>query len=114
MVNIEEEVFDLISLYAGTPLFSRKLKLSLATDLDTDLHLGKEEAEELMNHFFKKFNVKPMKFDINIYYPEESSHFLSDFLAIFLPSPKYTSIPVPDFTIAMLIESAKAGHWLYD
>ncbi|EHQ7182551.1 DUF1493 family protein, partial [Salmonella enterica subsp. enterica serovar Poona] len=23
-------------------------------------------------------------------------------------------VPVPDFTISMLIESAKAGKWLYD
>jgi hypothetical protein len=23
-------------------------------------------------------------------------------------------VPVPDFTIGMLIESAKAGKWLYD
>ncbi|WP_139780490.1 DUF1493 family protein, partial [Salmonella enterica] len=27
---------------------------------------------------------------------------------------KTEPVPVPDFTISMLIESAKAGKWLYD
>ncbi|WP_241650378.1 DUF1493 family protein, partial [Rosenbergiella collisarenosi] len=30
------------------------------------------------------------------------------------PFKKRAPIPVPDFTLRMLIESAKAGRWLYD
>ncbi|MDC9598336.1 DUF1493 family protein [Xenorhabdus anantnagensis] len=114
MVDIEEEILNFIAKYSGTPLFCRKQTLPIETDIDTDLHLEKEEAEELMNIFFDKFNVNPLKFNINIYYPEEDFHFIADLLAILIPSKRPKPTLVPDFTIRMLIESAKAGYWLYD
>lgn len=59
-----------------------------------------------MNDFFQKFNVERGRFDIKTYYPDEPFSWN--------PFKKSIPIPVPDFTIGMLIASAKAGKWLYD
>lgn len=108
MVNsIEQSVYELVRPYAGTYLFNiKKVELSPETDLDTDLSIDELEAEDLMNEFFKKFNVERGNFNIEIYYPAGPFSWN--------PFKKFPPIPVPDFTIGMLIESAKAGRWLYD
>ncbi|EEP93631.1 Acyl carrier protein [Yersinia aldovae ATCC 35236] len=59
-----------------------------------------------MNDFFKEFSVEKGSFNIKNYFP--------DVPFSFNPFKKTAPIPVPDFTIGMLIESAKAGRWLYD
>lgn len=108
MVNsIEQSVYELVRPYAGTYLFNiKKVELSPETDLDTDLSIDELEAEDLMNEFFKKFNVERGNFNIETYYPAGPFSWN--------PFKKFPPIPVPDFTIGMLIESAKAGRWLYD
>jgi Protein of unknown function (DUF1493) len=105
--NIEQHIYELVRRHDGVYLFkSRQPALTPETDFDTDLHMEEEEAEELMNDFFSIFNIQKNKFDIKIYYPDEPFSWN--------PFRKPTPIPVPDFTIGMLIESAKAGRWLYD
>lgn len=85
---------------------SRKpVSLTPDTDLDTDLSIDELEIEDLMNDFFKEFSVQRGNFNIKNYFPDVP------FLSI---HSKTAPIPVPDFTIGMLIESAKAGRWLYD
>ncbi|MEM6161351.1 DUF1493 family protein [Erwinia sp. P6884] len=108
MVNsIEQSVYELVRPYAGTYLFNiKKVKLSPETDLDTDLSIDELEAEDLMNAFFETFNVERGNFNIKTYYPDGPFSWN--------PFKKFPPIPVPDFTIGMLIESAKAGRWLYD
>lgn len=108
MVNsIEKRIFYFVQAFAGSYVFStKKIQLSIETDLDSDLQLDDAEAEELMENFFKKFSVKKENFNINSYYPPQSFSLN--------PFKKATPIPVPDLTIGMLIESAKAGRWLYD
>lgn len=68
--------------------------------------LDVDEAEALMEEFFREFNVNRGSFNIKIYYPDEPFSWN--------PFKKSAPVPVPDFTISMLIESAKAGKWLYD
>lgn len=105
--NIEQRIYELIRPYAGTYLFNiKKVVLTPKTDLDTDLDIDEVEAEDLMNDFFETFNVERGNFKVETYYPPESFSLN--------PFKKLPPVPVPDFTIGMLIESAKAGRWLYN
>ncbi|MCT4702747.1 DUF1493 family protein [Enterobacteriaceae bacterium H20N1] len=107
--DIEQRVFALARRYNGVYLFNNDKKqklLTLETDFDTDMQLDVGEAEDLMDEFFKEFRVERGHFKIETYYPDEPFSWN--------PFKKFPPIPVPDFTIGMLIESAKAGKWLYD
>jgi hypothetical protein len=105
-ISIEQQIYALVRPYAGTYLFNiKKVELTLETDLDTDLGIDALEVEDLMNDFFEKFKVDRGNFRIETYYPDEPFSWN--------PFKKFSPIPVPDFTIGMLIESAKAGRWLY-
>ncbi|NIG75988.1 DUF1493 family protein [Klebsiella sp. Ap-873] len=110
MVNdIEQRIFALARRYNGVYLFNNENKqrlLTADTDFDTDMLLDIGEAEDLMDEFFKEFQVSRENFKIETYYPDEPFSWN--------PFKKCPPIPVPDFTIGMLIESAKAGKWLYD
>jgi len=107
MVDIEQRVYELVRPYAGTYLFNiKKVEITLTTDLDTDLSIDELEAEDLMNDFFEKFDVDRGNFRIETYFPEQPFSWN--------PFKKHPPIPVPDFTVGMLVESAKAGRWLYD
>ena len=105
--SIELSVYELVRPYAGTYLFNlKKVELTPETDLDTDLSIDELEVEDLMDDFFKKFNVERGNFNIKTYFPAEPFSWN--------PFKKSPPKPVPDFTIGMMIESAKAGRWLYD
>jgi len=107
--DIEKRIFALARRYNGVYLFNNEKKqrlLTPETDFDTDMQLDVSEAEELMDEFFKEFQVDRMNFKIETYYPDESFSWN--------PLKKFPPVPVPDFTIGMLIESAKAGKWMYD
>lgn len=105
--SIEQRVYELVRPYAGTYLLNiKKVALTPETDLDTDLSIDELEVEDLMNDFFEKFNVGRGNFKIETYSPAEPFSWN--------PFKKFPPISVPDFTINMLIESAKAGRWLYD
>lgn len=101
--ELEERIYKLVRKHYGFYLFKRPI-LTPETDFDSDLKLDDDEAEKLMNEFFEKFNVDRGNFNINSYYPEQPSNLLKTLIPV----------PVPDFKIRMLIESAKAGRWLYD
>lgn len=106
--TIEQRIYELVKSYDGIYLFKKK-ELTLTTDLDSDLRLEDDEALALMDNFFTKFNVDRGNFSISTYYPPEPP--LKDLLNPFRKS----NIPqVPDITIGMLIESVRAGRWLYD
>lgn len=59
-----------------------------------------------MDAFFTIFNVDRAGFTIKTYFPDSPFSW-----NIF---KKTEPILVPDFTIGMLIASARAGRWLYD
>ncbi|MBZ6385062.1 MULTISPECIES: DUF1493 family protein [Pantoea] len=107
--DIEQRIYHLVRRYNGVYLFNnekKQRKLNPKTDLDTDMQLDVSEAEDLMDEFFTTFNIDKGNFKIETYYP--------DVPVSWNPFKKVPPIPVPDFTIGMLIESAKAGRWLYD
>lgn len=106
-IDIEQRVYELVRPYAGSYLFNiKKVELTPGTDFDTDLGLDELETVELMEKFFKEFDVGRGKFKVETYYPNVP--------VSWNPFKKTEPVPVPDFTIGMLIESAKAGRWLYD
>ena len=106
--TLELRIYELVSSYDGIYLFKKK-KLVPTTDLDSDLGLEDDEVVALMDDFFSKFNVARGNFSIATYYPPELP--LKDLLN---PFSKRNIPQVPEFTIDMLIKSAKAGRWLYD
>ncbi|MCT4701045.1 DUF1493 family protein [Enterobacteriaceae bacterium H20N1] len=101
--SIKLKVYELVRTYAGSYLFNiKKVKLTPETDLNIDLDIDKLEVEDLMHNFFEKFNVARGDFKLII--------------RMCLCGGIYSrkKIDVPDFTLGMLIESAKAGKGLYD
>ncbi|KFK97548.1 MULTISPECIES: DUF1493 family protein [unclassified Serratia (in: enterobacteria)] len=107
-----QEVFEWYDSKWNLPTpFSKKRPLTIDTSLSTGRHpWAREEGDLIMNEFFDKFSVKRAGFDFLKYWPYERG-FIPNFL---LPKSQrvYYIEPEP-LTITMLIESAKAGRWLY-
>ena len=106
--DIEQRVISLVTRYSGVYMF-RKKKYDTYTpnsSIHFDVRLDQDDVEELMEEYFTEFNVKIGGFRVETYYPEVKFSWN--------PFKKIDPITVPDFTIGMLIESAKAGRWLYD
>ncbi|MBW7983431.1 DUF1493 family protein [Enterobacillus tribolii] len=107
--SIEAEVIALVLKYYGAPLFGGSYPtITLDTDLDTDLGLEAEDTEELLAELFTKYAIDDDAFDLETYYPAPSWRDMINYTL----KRKAPSI-VPDLTIRMLVESAKAGRWLY-
>lgn len=107
--ELDAKVYALVKRHNGRGVFTEQ-ELRPETDLDADLHLSEDEAQSLMNEFFKQFNVSRENFTLATYYPPEPP-----LLAILNPFQRRRCVPeVPDFTISMLIESARAGRWCYE
>jgi hypothetical protein len=106
--DIEQRIYELVRRYDGVYLFKQRT-LMPQIDIDSDLNFEDEEAAALMEEFFAEFNVARGTFAIETYYPPEPS------LGVILNPFNKREVPVvPDFTLGMLIESAKAGRWLYE
>ncbi len=94
--------------------FSKKAPLTL----DTSLSTGKypwvwEDGFEIMEEYFERFQVDKSEFDFMKYWPEEVG-ITSALFSLLLPKSKRKKTQEPEpLTINMLIESAKAGRWLY-
>ena len=83
--------------------------------LDTSLSTGKyprarETGDEIMNDYFKRFNLKSSEFKFLLYWPYEKG-LLPNFLRPL--SHKGPEISPKPLTVRMLVESAKAGRWLF-
>ncbi|EGQ4825166.1 DUF1493 family protein, partial [Salmonella enterica subsp. enterica serovar Montevideo] len=104
---LEQRIYELVRSHDGIYLFKKK-ELTPSTDLDSDLRLEDDEALALMDDFFTTFNVDKGNFSITTYYPPEPplKHLLNPFRKNDIPQ-------VPEFTIGMLIASARSGRWLY-
>nr|WP_245930053.1 DUF1493 family protein [Mangrovibacter plantisponsor] len=59
-----------------------------------------------MEDYAKEFNVDMSAFHLETYYPR--------FQLSWNPFAKTEPVHIPDFTIDMFIQSAKARKWLYD
>lgn len=107
-------IFLHVSKAITPPLFVylfKKPTLPHETDLDSGLNFEDDEALVLMEEFFSTFSVDKGNLSIKTYYPPDPP------LSVVVNPFKKTEpvpVPVPNFTIDMLIESAKVGRWLYD
>lgn len=94
--NIEQAVFTLVEEYNGRSLLTfKRFKLQNDTDLKTDFRMDPDDAYELLERYAEQFNINPKDIFFDKYFPA---------------SKKASRSPL---TIGMLIESAKAGRWLY-
>ncbi|MGO2466762.1 MAG: DUF1493 family protein [Serratia proteamaculans] len=107
--TLEERILSLIKKHYGTPIIGRYPEITLDSDIDTDLSIDWPEAEELMDEFFEEFSVDKAGFNIETYYPNPPMRTLLKNMF-----RREKDIPtVPEFTVLMLLNSAKAGRWLY-
>ncbi|AHG21483.1 hypothetical protein Z042_19105 [Chania multitudinisentens RB-25] len=83
---------------------------------DSSLSTGKqstlpEDACEFFEEYAEKFHVDMASFNFRRYFPNEGIRFLPNAI---LPKYLQTDHHEPEpLTVNMLIESAKAGRWLY-
>ncbi|HEC8680968.1 TPA: DUF1493 family protein [Salmonella enterica subsp. enterica serovar Oranienburg] len=96
-----------VRVFEGAQLPQSKFWLDCAL-YTSSLRLEDDEALALMDDFFTTFNVDKGNFSITTYYPPEPplKHLLNPFRKNDIPQ-------VPEFTIGMLIASARSGRWLY-
>lgn len=105
--TIEQRVIALVTRHSGVYMFRKKKydTYSAESNILFDVRLDVDDAEDLMDEFFTEFNVERGNFKLQTYYPD---------IPISWNPFKKTLVDIPDFTIRMLIESAKDGRWLYD
>ncbi|PEH29464.1 DUF1493 family protein [Salmonella enterica] len=103
MRDIEKEIIDFNDQKYNTKkyfLCGPKRTITLDTSIRDDLKLVFEDSEELLQEYFKRWNIDPEGFDIlNYLNPEYFGSKETD--------------PRKPLTVGMLVESAKAGRWLY-
>lgn len=75
--------------------------VTLDTRLREDLKIGWDDGDDAINTYLEKWSVDPGDMEFTHYFAPE-------FLGSKIPDP-----PLKTITIRMLVESAKAGRWLY-
>ncbi|MBP2166871.1 hypothetical protein J2125_000063 [Erwinia toletana] len=102
--DLEQRICALVKQHYGVYILQEP-DLKPEKDFDTDRLLDEVEVLELMGNFFVTFNVAWGNFSLATYYPPDPP------LHQIVNSFSKRKVPVvPDFTIGMLIESARAGH----
>ncbi|WP_133459776.1 DUF1493 family protein [Scandinavium goeteborgense] len=112
--NIEQQVMDWYNEnWNGRvfPFFKRP-----ALTLDTSLSTGKypwadEDAIDILGKYFEKFQVDNKDFSFNKYWPNEETFMPLNCLRS--KENQWQWVEPEPLTLKMLVESAKAGHWLY-
>ncbi|MBT0728736.1 DUF1493 family protein [Rosenbergiella nectarea] len=111
---IQDAVLEWYDKYYNVkPLFSKKKpQLTLDTSLSTGKYpWARETGDDILNDYFKRFNVESSAFDLLLYWPYEKG-FLPNVLRPL--SQKIPDVPPKPLTLRMLVESAKAGRWLFN
>lgn len=113
MNDIEKGIIDLLRQYKGVSIFTLKqYSITPDSDLNKDLRLAPEDAYDLFAEYFEKFSVDCSRFNFLNYFPNDGGLL---FPCCFIPkSVRPTGKQAESITVKMLIESAKAGRWLYD
>ena len=107
-----QEVFDWYDEHWNLPTpFSKKRPLTLDSSLSTGRYpWARETGDDIMKDYFSRFGVDDTNFDFIKYWPYEKG-LIPNFLR---PRSLRVEEKEPEeLTITMLIESAKAGRWLY-
>ncbi|EOB9999252.1 DUF1493 family protein [Cronobacter sakazakii] len=106
--DIEKRVIEMFTIRSGSYLFRKKKYDTYTADssIHFDVRLDQDDVEELIEDYSKEFNVDMSNFHLEIYYPTVNFSWN--------PFKKPEPVDVPEFTIDMFIQSAKAGRWLYE
>ncbi|ELY2495225.1 DUF1493 family protein [Cronobacter muytjensii] len=105
--DIEKRVIEMFTIRSGSYLFRKKKydTYTAESSIHFDVRLDQDDVEELIEDYSKAFNVDMSNFHLETYYPTVSFSWN--------PFKKPEPVDVPEFTIDMFIQSAKAGRWLY-
>ncbi|UNK27129.1 DUF1493 family protein [Serratia plymuthica] len=115
-MNLGDNLSEYVIAFVQQELFGTQ-KPPFTIDENFPINVGEypidsEDADELLVAFAEKFHVDFKSMEWNDYFPRVGIPFIPNCLL-----PKYLQTdhnnPKP-LTIAMLIDSAKAGRWLYD
>lgn len=104
-MRAEDQVRELINKY----FWGMDDNCSLSTGRDCVLP---EDASDFFKEYFSELNIDSDNFKFNKYFPNEGIWFLPNaILPDYLKTDHHQASPL---TVQMLMESAKAGRWLYD
>ncbi|ELY4664744.1 DUF1493 family protein [Cronobacter muytjensii] len=105
--DIEKRVIEMFTIRSGSYLFRKKKydTYTAESSIHFDVRLDQDDVEELIEDYSKEFNVDMSNFHLETYYPTVNFSWN--------PFKKPVPVDVPEFTIDMFIQSAKAGRWLY-
>ncbi|EGT5208507.1 TPA: DUF1493 family protein [Cronobacter sakazakii] len=105
--DIEKRVIEMFTIRSGSYLFMKKKydTYTAESSIHFDVRLDQDDVEELIEDYSKEFNVDMSNFHLETYYPTVNFSWN--------PFKKPEPVDVPEFTIDMFIQSAKAGRWLY-
>lgn len=112
--NIEQAVFDWYDKQWNLPvLFLRKKALTPTQAVNTGwFPYSVEDGEEMLLDYFERFSVDQEGFHFTHYWPNEEKSYLLD---LFRKRGRQRTHNRPrPLTLEMLMESAKAGRWLYE
>ncbi|ELY5941135.1 DUF1493 family protein [Cronobacter malonaticus] len=106
--DIEKRVIEMFTIRSGSYLFRKKKydTYTAESSIHFDVRLDHDDVEELIEDYSKEFNVDMSNFHLETYYPTVNFSWN--------PFKKPEPVDVPEFTIDMFIQSAKAGRWLYE
>ncbi|EKY3200864.1 DUF1493 family protein [Cronobacter turicensis] len=106
--DIEKRVIEMFTIRSGSYLFGKKKydTYTAESSIHFDVRLDQDDVEELIEDYSKEFNVDMSNFHLETYYPTVNFSWN--------PFKKPELVDVPEFTIDMFIQSAKAGRWLYE
>lgn len=106
--DIEKRVIEMFAIRSGSYLFRKKKydTYTAESSIHFDVRLDQDDVEELIEDYSKAFSVDMSNFHLETYYPTVNFSWN--------PFKKPEPVDVPDFTIDMFIQSAKAGRWLYE
>ncbi|EOI5759197.1 DUF1493 family protein [Cronobacter turicensis] len=106
--DIEKRVIEMFTIRSGSYLFRKKKydTYTAESSIHFDVRLDQDDVEELIEDYSKEFKVDMSNFHLETYYPTVNFSWN--------PFKKPEPVDVPEFTIDMFIQSAKAGRWLYE
>ncbi|EOJ6002659.1 DUF1493 family protein [Cronobacter sakazakii] len=106
--DIEKRVIEMFTIRSGSYLFRKKKydTYTAESSIHFDVRLDQDDVEELIEDYSTEFNVDMSNFHLETYYPKVNFSWN--------PFKKPEPVDVPEFTIDMFIQSAKAGRWLYE
>ncbi len=95
--TVEKRVYELIKPWNGRSWLTFKIPpLHGDSSLNQTMNMDDEEAQDLLDEIFTEFGLKHSDLDFSVYFPQHNRK------------------EAKPLTINMLIESARAGRWLYD